>query len=88
MIRSLNNPILLQLIMVSANALLEIVQRATHSLYTVTMHRRDLHLHGKPCYDALNPDGFTTRRTAPCLGASSLFDADTVIHINNEHVNN
>ena len=42
MIRTLDNPILLRLIMVSANALLEIVQRAAHSLQLVTMHRRDL----------------------------------------------
>ena len=85
-IRTLDNPILLRLIMVSANALLEIVQRAAHSLQLITMHRHDLYINGKPSHEALNSDEYAVLRTAPCIGSASLFEPDILRRINNEHI--
>ena len=85
-IRTLDNPILLRLVMVSANALLEIVQRASHSLQLITMHRRDLYINGKPSHAALNAEEYAALRTAPCLGSAALFEPDILRRINNEHI--
>ena len=85
-IRTLDNPILLRLVMVSANALLEIVQRASHSLQLITMHRRDLYINGKPSHAALNAEEYAALRTAPCLGSAALFEPDILRRINNAHI--
>ncbi len=83
-VRDLNNPVLLRMIMVSANALLEICQRATFALQQLTTHRRDMWLL-RPT-TTLTPEQFAMLRHAPCIGSTALFDPALIRRISSEQL--